>query len=252
MGEAEGGTHRIMAMSRRSTLPYVRVIGLALVTFVALVGCVTPLNDYQDFLARTADARAPVAMPPPTTDASTPAMDASMPIVDGAIPEGGFSGTYYMACLTPLSGGDISMALSFDVTLQVTPLPDGGGSSVTLTTLALVVQATNLSQVAPRAMRTVATGTVDDTGVGWVVYTVPTVIPGGADPVVPGSDIDINAGAEYQLHITSPTDICAGFLAQVTKPLTMSVTPSNNPCIFRVPAADGALPMLTGSDIHCP
>jgi hypothetical protein len=217
------------------------------------VACVTPYDDYKDFIDRTADARAP--MTTPVMDSSTPVPDASMPPPDmdaAPLPEAGFSGNYYMLCLTPLSGGQVSLALGFNVTLQVTPLPDGGGSSVTLTTLALVVGATNSSQVAPRAVQSVANGTVDSTGVGWVVYTVPTVIPGGADPVVPGSDIDIAAGAEYQLHITSPTDICAGFNAQVLSPLTMQVTPANNPCTFRVPAADGTLPMLMGSDIHCP
>jgi hypothetical protein len=209
---------------------------------VTLASCVTPKDDYEDFLARTADARAAL-MVSPTTDAAP---------IDAALPETGFGGTYYMACMTPQSGDSVANALSFDVTLQVVPPKDGGGSQVALTTLALVTRATNISQVAPGAVASTATGTVDTMGVGAVVYSVPTTIPGGADPILPGAAIQINTGAAYQLTISSPTQICAGFSGYTSSPIPMTLAPAQNPCVFRIPAADGSLPTLSADDFVWP
>jgi hypothetical protein len=221
---------------------------------------VTPKDDYDDFLARTADARAALLVTPVIdagSEDASPMAEASK-MEDAApvgIPDGGFGGTYYMACMTPLSNGDVSKKLEFDVTLQVTPLDGGGGSQVALTTLALTTvptPATNISEASPRAVSVTATGTVNQMGVGAVVYSVPTFTPGDADPIVPGSDILINAGAEYQISITSPTQICAGFQGTSTKPIPQTLVPAQNPCVFRIPDEDGGLPTLSPSDFVWP
>jgi hypothetical protein len=233
---------------------------------IAIAACVTPKDDYEDFLNRTADARAALLSPPVVdagsmqeaspTEASSQGDGASQTDAPASgIPDGGFTGTYYMACMTPLSNGDVTKKLELVVTLQVTPVDGGGGDQVALTTLALTTvpnPATNISEVSPRAVPYTATGTLNQKGVGAVIYSVATVTPGDADPIVPGSDIHINAGAEYQLTITSPTQICGGFQGQSTTPIPQTLVPAQNPCVFRIPDEDGGLPTLSASDFVWP
>jgi hypothetical protein len=247
-----------MPMTRRSMCRYVCVTTLVLTP--CLAACVTPKSDYNDFLDRTADARAPMMMP--VVDASSfeaaPMVDA--PGLEAApAPSLDFQGEYYMACLASIAGPDPTLALAFKATIDVMPIDGGGSSAMTLTTLALQsvqgstpVPPTSLSQTAPGAVMSTATGTVSANGVGDVIYALSNFVPGSDDPVVPGSEVDFNAGGDYSFHITSTAAFCAGYTAYTSRPIPMQLTAASNPCIFRLPNPDGALPVFMASDFHCP
>jgi hypothetical protein len=213
-----------------------------LVTGVPLaVACVMPKDDYEDFLARTADARAALLVEP-TVDASV--------VLEAALPEAGFGGTYYLSCLPALAQGDLKKTLNFQTTFQVVPAADGG-SIATLSATALVDGATDLSQTVGAA--NMGSGSLDSNGVGDVIFPAVVTIPGAANPVQAGLDITIASGSDLKFYVTSATELCAGFGATITSPELIKLTTKSNPCVLRpFPQPSGPLPPLAAADYHCP
>ncbi|HEY8039406.1 MAG TPA: hypothetical protein VIF15_06410 [Polyangiaceae bacterium] len=189
--------------------------------------CVDPSQDYNDWLARTGDARV----------AETP--DSSG--LDGSLPDGGFQETLLMACLGALAGGDVRDEVLLTATAKYTPAP-GGGGTFTFSDTPLVIGATDLTQ------------TVGDT----VTDTEP-VAPDGTCAIAFGpSNVPAAASrlgeivfAKSTLHfIINGTQLCAGEEAVVTSPLTTTLDPAHNPCIFR--SGTPPFPTFQSSDFHCP
>src|SRR5258708_7939978 len=88
-------------------------IVLLVVTGLGAGGCVTPKSDYEDWLARTGDARA-----------AQPVVDSGA--FEAALPDGGFDNTYFMACASQIVGSDITKATLFAAHAVYTPSAGGG------------------------------------------------------------------------------------------------------------------------------
>ena len=229
MRKTRGSTQRCLAVG----------VTAATLTCVVLPACVSPKDEYDDFVDRTADARAALSV--------VPEVDAGS--FEAALPDGGFEGTYYLTCLPLLALGDVTKALSFQASFEVLPAPDGG-SMAALSAIALRLGATDLSDtVGPTDM---ASGTLDASGVGNVTFADALTIPKEADPVST-NDVTIGAGAYMAFYVSSATDLCSGFNADVTAPLPLTLVAAQTPCVMRRFAQpSGPLPALMTSDYHCP
>jgi hypothetical protein len=206
----------------------------------AAAACVTPKDDYEDFLARTADARAALSVVKP--------VDAGA--FEAALPDGGFEGAYFMSCLASVALGDPTKALNFSTNLEVLPGADGG-STLSLAATALVFGATDLSQTVGGA--NMASGTLDGTGVGHVVFPMTLAIPGAANPISPGMDITIAPGTDLKFYVSTSSLLCAGLAANITAPERLTLAQNATPCVLRsFPQPSGPLPTLTADDYHCP
>ncbi len=214
-------------------------VAIGLVGPLAVAACVTPKDDYDDFLARTAGARALV---------DKPAVDASC--FEETFPDGGLRGTYYIACLPSIALGDVTQALSFQGNLEILPAVDGG-SNVMLSTMALATGATDLSQTV--GTTNLATGAFDAMCAGDAVYASQVIIPPSADSAMPNLEAVIAPGATFTFHLSSSTGLCAGLAADVLKPIVLKLSAANNPCLFfPFPQPSGPLPTLAAADFHCP
>jgi hypothetical protein len=184
-------------------------LGVALI----MPGCVDPQSDYNDWLARTADARAGGSI----IDVST----------DGALPDGGFSGTYAMACSTSVGPG-AQDATRFVATATYTPKGSGGGTLV-FQNQPLVVGAATLSQTTGNPSHN---GPIDigADGKGSIDFG-PSQIPGDANPVTGG---EIDFASDATLHFTVGSDnFCCGLTGTITAPLTVNMDPNKGDfCIF--------------------
>ena len=78
------------------------------------VACIPhPKEDFEDFLARTEDARAPL----PKEDSGP---------IDSSAPTETIEGLYFGSCLSGLSLGDLAKVLRFYTEVKFTPDPSGG------------------------------------------------------------------------------------------------------------------------------
>jgi hypothetical protein len=215
---------------------------VALFVMLGLAACVTPKDDYDDFIARTADARAALSIVP------EPMMDAGPR--EASLPDGGFEGTYFLSCLPTLSGGDVTKALNFQATLEVLPSADGG-STMTFSGIALKVGAADLSDTV--GATNVGSGTIGAMGEGDVIIPAEIIIPGEANPIATGTAATIAPGADLKFYVTSATQLCAGLTATVTAPMMLKLAGNATPCILQeFPGPSGALPTLNACDYHCP
>jgi hypothetical protein len=197
-----------------------------------VVGCVDPTDDLSDWLSRTADARSP-----------QPASDANGGPGDGGLGDASFSATYLMACLSSLSPNPAEPFL-FRTDAHYTPAASGGTFDFTETTL--VVGAQSVSAVAPGAPTVTVNGTAVLPDGTCDVHTGATLIPGSADPL--GPEIDFS---DSDLHFrVSPDDLCANLSGQVTTPISTTLDPATNICIFR--SATPPFPAFQATDFHCP
>ena len=89
-------------------------LGLLLVGIGVGVACIPhPKEDFEDFLARTEDARAPL----PKEDSGP---------IDSSAPTEVIEGLYFGSCLSGLSLGDLAKVLRFYSEVKFTPDPSGG------------------------------------------------------------------------------------------------------------------------------
>jgi hypothetical protein len=203
-------------------------------SFVSAAGCVDPKQDYDDWLARTNDLRGAQS----ASDGGQ--FDVSL--------SGGFTQTYFMACLASIFQGNLNDVLLFQTKLTFTPAA-GGGGTLAWTDVALVKQATDLSQTVGTPVS--AMGTVTADGHCDVAFPDQTIIPAAADPLMP-SDIIIKSST-FQLLVGSANQVCANLNAEILQPIPVTLQGTGNFCVFRPFAQpSGALPALKLADFHCP
>jgi hypothetical protein len=194
-------------------------------------GCVDPKQDFDDWAARTADARS-----------AGPVLEAGPS--DSALPDASFGGTYLMACLSSLNPNPAE-ALLFKADARFTPSP-GGGGTFDFTQTPLVKGAQDITQIAPMAMTVVApTATVGPDGT-CDVHIGATTIPAAADPIGPAI---VFTDSLLHFHV-SAMPICASLSGHVTMPLTTDLDPAHSFCILQSPTPP--FPTFAASDFHCP
>ncbi|MDP9151903.1 MAG: hypothetical protein M3O36_18425 [Myxococcota bacterium] len=194
--------------------------------------CVDPKQDFDDWIARTADARASVYVAPDSA------------AFEGSPPDGGFSGVYFMSCLPSTAQGDVGQALLAKVTLRYTADGSGGGT-VDYEAISLRHDATDLSQTVGTA--TVLNGVPVSGFVAALVYG-PTTLPALADPLTP---IDlVFQDLTLYMHFQNETQLCATLSGHIVQPQMIDLSQPGNRCVLR--QSTGAIPTLQLSDFHCP
>ncbi len=235
-----------MPMSKRS-LPRWAALGLPLVVLGATsalvlgaASCVNPQQDFNDYLARAADAQGPPS--------STGVVEASA--VDAALlhpPDAAVNDTrYVMACETTF-GQSAAEAFLFVATMTFTPSAGGGGTA-TLQAQSLPVGAKTVDGPVGDVFH-FSSGKVAADGTARLLLPGTTTIPAAANPVGGQDVVASNLGVDLRLFADGTA--CAGLEGQITAPVSTLLTPSNNPCVFRA-APGGAVPAFTNADFHCP
>jgi hypothetical protein len=213
-------------------------ICLSFVSCVAIAGCVDPRSDYEDYLSRTADARAAAE----ETDAGT---------VDSAAPDAAFQQTYLMACLPGLFGGNVTDAVLFSASLTYKPT-SGGGGQLTVSETSLVAGASNLTQTVGDSVASQPTAVAAN---GTATASLPSPgLPAAANPTGMGA-IDFDGEPQLSLvFVPTATDVqvCAGLSANITSPVKATLTKNDTPCIFLPMKPQDTFPPLTESQFHCP
>jgi hypothetical protein len=167
----------------RRSIPTSRALAVVVttVTAAALAACVDPKSDYDDFLARTSEANAPTGDDGPASD--------------GASPDAGFTQDYVMACVSQIADDDPKQATYFVVTVTFVAAPGGGGTldftdqALALTVVGSTVSPSTSISSAVGPVVTVKGSPVSPDGHCDVVFG-PTLVPGAADAVIVGSEID--------------------------------------------------------------
>lgn len=228
MSRPNGLTFRARALGASLSAPLA-----ALLVMPCLSGaCVDPKQDYDDWIARTADARATVYVPPDSA------------AFEGSPPDGGFAGTFFMACLPSTSLGDVGQALLSKVVLQYTADGNGGGT-VDYRAIALRIGSTDLSQSV--GTPTILNGVRVTSFVAPLVYG-PTTIPATADPLTP-LDI-IFQDLTLFMHIEDDTHLCATLSGHLVQPEVIDLSQPGSNCVLR--PSSGPIPKLVTDDFHCP
>ncbi|MDP9034866.1 MAG: hypothetical protein M3O50_08660 [Myxococcota bacterium] len=228
-----------MSRTNGSAPPRTATLGLgaaaaagALLLLPLFGACADPKQDFDDWITRTADARASVYVAPDGAE------------FEGSSPDGGFSGEYFMSCLPSTGQGDVAQALLSKVTLRYTSDGSGGGT-VDYEAIALRKDATDLSQSVgtPTVLKAIPVS-------GFVAALVygPTTIPAAADPLTP-IDIVFRDLTLY-MHIENETQLCATLSGHVVQPQMIDLSQPGNYCVLR--QSMSAIPKLQLSDFHCP
>jgi hypothetical protein len=227
-----------MPRTVRSTLRFAGAASLALLSAVALFACVDPKTDYDDYLARTVDADTI----PVTTD------DASFDGVSGDA--SGFQGqNYVMACVSQTLMDNPAEPTLFVATASFMPTDTMGDGTFNFTDTALVVGATNTTDLAGGAPTPVNGSTV--TGGKVDVVFGPTTIPASADPLVGEGPIVFTADTLHVL-IGPGSNLCATITGHTTMPLATDLTMDNFCIFFPFEGSTGQVPALTQDEFHCP
>jgi hypothetical protein len=220
---------------------------LAGLVLVVLVACVNPQSDYDSFLARAASEAVPAG------DASSESADDSESPEAGPGTLQGFTGQYVMACVSEVVDSDPKEATYFEVTATFHPAASGGGGTFDFSDQALPLGPGSTPPTtifgAVGEIATVNGSVVTPDGHCDVVFG-PTVVPGAADAVIIGADIDFT---DSTLHfIIGPGNhLCAELGGTITSPLDIpALTPSRNICAFT--ATTGPVSPLTEAEVHCP
>jgi hypothetical protein len=225
--------HESMSTLKWSTLRQVAAAGplacaLALLT---TAGCVDPKLDYDDWLARTADARA-----------ATPALEAGGS--DAALPDAGFGGTYLMACLSSLDPNP-AQALLFKADLRFTPAA-GGGGTFDFAQTPLLTNAQDVTQVAPMGTPVAVDGSPVAPDGTCDVHIGATTIPTTADPL--GLQI-VFTDSTLHFHV-SAMPLCAALSGHISAPQMTDLDPTRSFCVIR--SSTPPFPTFQAADFHCP
>ena len=202
---------------------------------LALAACVNPKNDYDDYLARTADADTT----PPVEDAGT---------FDGTAGDAGFQNqAFVMACLSELEP-TIPYATYF---VGTATFDSTGGGNGTLDFSDVAIALSNNGASPPTSITdTVGTpatvnGTVVTGGKASIVFG-PTNVPAAASPL--GSEI-VFTDSTLTVLIQDDALLCGNLAGDVTEPDILTLNPSMNICVF-YPGT--SVPVLQQSQFHCP
>ena len=198
----------------------------------AAAGCLDPKQDFNDWLTRSADARAGTVV---VSDAT---FDSEL--------DGGFDDTYVMACLPMLAGGDPTKALLFDAHVVFHQSGGAGDGTLDVTQTALVVGATDTSMTTGMPVSVMGTPVMGGMA---TVDTGMITIPANANtlntlPIVFSSSM-------LYFQIASPTQLCAGLAGMTTSPIMLTLDKTQNLCAFKLPMGT-AVPKFAKTDFHCP
>jgi hypothetical protein len=212
-------------------------------TALALVACVDPKSDYDNYLARTEAGSSP------TGDGG--------PISEGASPDAGFTQEYVMACTSQLANGSAARATYFMVTVAYTPGAPGEDGTLDFTDQALALgppmpgypSGSPPTRVSPGIgnVVTVNGSPVTPDGHCDVVFG-PTSVPGAANPIT-GTDIQFT-DSTLHFQVGPGSQLCAELSGDVTEPLILPLDPTQNICVFK--ETTGPVEPLTQSEVHCP
>jgi hypothetical protein len=206
--------------------------GLAPVALFGAVGvaCLDPKQDFNDWLALSADARAPEVVESGTLD---------------AVPDGGFTGAYVMACVNDLVPG-VANATVFVAQLTFTEAGGAGNGTFDFSNTPLIAHATDTSMTA--GMATTVKGSKVTAGKCDVTFGM-TTIPAAANPS--GSGTIVFSDSVLHFQIASSTQVCANLNGHLTMPIMATLDQPDNYCAFK-PAQGTSVPMFTMADFHCP
>ncbi len=226
MSRTKGSTLRRDAAAAATSLGAGAVLGLV------ASGCVDPEHDFDDWLARTADARSFV----PVVEGGSS---------DSSLPDAGFGGTYLMACLSSLDPNP-AQALLFRADARFMPATTGGGGTLDFSQTPLVKNAQTIDDSAPMGSTVTANGSAVAPDGTCDVRVGATTIPASADPL--GAQI-VFADSTLHVHV-STGELCAALSGHVTSPLDTNLDPTRSFCVFRSQAAP--FPVFQSGDFHCP
>ena len=203
-----------------------------------LVSCVNPKTDYDDYLARTADA-----------DITVPTEDASF---DGLSGDAGFMNqNYVMACVSESLQDDPTKPTLFIATASFLPSDSTGDGTMNFSDQALVVGATDTTNLAgsdPVAINgSVVTGGKVDVNFG------ATSVPANADPLGLGPIVFSDNTLHIYILQGPGNNLCATLSGDTTEPLATVLHANANFCaFFPYQGAVGTVPPLTSANFHCP
>lgn len=188
--------------------------GLALTTACVATACVDVKADYNDWIIRTNYTRGNGVTE--TSDASSDAEG------DGSV--GGFTQTYFMACVSDLGDESVTEATEFTATATYSPPADeGGNGTFDFSDAALMVGATSLSQTVESPA--VVNGSPVVGGFATVNFGAVT-IPGAADPIG-GADI-VFSSLVLNFKVGPGDHICASLTGQLTSPDNEMLMPTTD------------------------
>ena len=201
------------------------------VSYVAILACVTPRSDYEDFMSRTADVRGkdPTAVAQGT--------------FDGSAPDAGFSGTYAMTCLPVLVAGRVDRALRFVATVNY------AGSNITVELQGMDKTATNLSGAIGNKYTSTA-AVSSDAKFTWD-FGAPT-FPKEFNTI---RDEAVEFGhALIDGLLVTPDKFCGELRGDIVKPspLNLNDTTTDYCLIERVAGPTAAFPEYVREDFGCP
>jgi hypothetical protein len=215
-----------------------------LAPFVALtlVACVDPLKDYNDYLARTADADTTI----PTDDAAA---------YDAPSADGGFQNQMYvMACVSQATQDNATDAVYFVGTgtfIETDSMGDGTFNWVDTALPYTNNGTTPPSTTMPTVGETVpVNGSVVTGGKVDVAYGA-TTTPAAADPI--GGDI-VFVNSTLHFLIGPGTNLCATLSGDLMDPLQIPMLdPKQNICIFTAfTGSSTTFAPFTQDQFHCP
>jgi len=210
----------------------------ALLSAAALLSCVNPKTDYDDYLARTADANTTL----PTDDASFDGLSGN---------DAGFmSQNYVMACVSQTLGDNPAKPTLFIATASFIPSDSNGDGTFNFSDQALNVGATDTSS-ANIAGPPVAISDSMVTGGKVDVVFGDTSVPAAANPLMDG-DITFSDNTLH-VYIGPGVNLCAQLSGTTVLPLPTTLDPTQNFCaFFPYEGATGTVPPLTAADFMCP
>jgi hypothetical protein len=228
------------ASSRAARSP--RAHAVAACIAVAVLGalapaCVDPRADYEDFIQRTNDARGRGFV----SDASA---------IEASAIDGGFTGSYYAACLPELVAGNVTRALRFVATVTYVPTdPSSKRGTIDLQFVPLLKDATEMSQTVGPSFGTTAPAAVDDAGNFVADMGAPTV-PAAANPISTNDAVFSNAN--FRGLLLGHDLFCADLFGQVVSPSIIDFT-GGNYCLFYFHTPEKTtLEPLSADLFHCP
>lgn len=227
----------------RALLPHLRcstAIGLGFggvaVAVVCGAGCIDPQGDYDAFVARA-----------PAPDAQVTTNDAQASEPCSQVLSGTPSGTFYGACLTSVSPGDVTTAIYVKLDTTVVPSADHTTGQLTVSIASLVRNPTNVSQTTGDTYHPPTAPISNDCT--YVIDAGLMVIPAAATSAM--MDLTLS-NTRYRGKLLTQDSSCNALDATITMPITIDLTKGGNYCIFRRAPADGSITPFELSEFACP
>ena len=210
----------------------------ALLSAASLFSCVNPKTDYDDYVARTADA-----------DTTVPTEDASFDGLSGS--DAGFMNqNYVMACVSQSIMDDPTKPTLFIATASFIPSDSNGDGTFNFSDQALVVGSTDTSSANIAAPPVAVNGSMVTGGKVDVVFGM-TSVPAASDPLMLGPILF--SDNTLHVYIGPGVNLCANLSGHTTEPLATTLDPNQNFCaFFPYQGATGTVPPLTAANFHCP